>query len=1024
MPVVFTSTLPLHTREGDRQPPFQVELVEGVTQSPQTLLDHQVSEENGALTVRWDYLVQAFPPGVIEEMFDAYTQLLEQLATDEQSWRRASRQSLAPAHQVERRLVYNQTSGPLPAQLLHQPFQSQARLNPMAPAIFSDRRSMSYGRLQGEVTLLAQRLSGFDLKAGELVAVVMEKGWEQVVAALGILEAGGAYLPVDARLPAARRNHLLKATGVRVALVQPWRAEGLESWPEDVEFWSVEEQSEEQSQSAYDRGPLPARQGLRELAYVIYTSGSTGRPKGVMMEHLGAQNTVEEVNRRYGVGKEDRVLCLSSLSFDLSVYDIFGLLGAGGALVIPGAESERDPGEWVRLMSEGKVTIWNSVPALMEMCEEWLRGRGERFGEELRLVLMSGDWINVSLPERVKELSRKDVEVVSLGGATEGGIWSIWHEIGEVREEWRSIPYGEPMKNQRMYVLNEELENSPEWVTGELYIGGEGLARGYYGDERQTKERFIESPWGERLYRTGDLGRYRREGWIEFLGREDTQVKVQGHRIELGEIESALMEMEEVKEAVVTVAGAAGNARRLIAYVTLHQNAAPSPNASFTSAPARGSVVANGSSNGAALLNIEEREAFKKSDPGVRSFPSTCHSISLSFSEEDQEIGELYFRRRSQRDFRQEPIPMEIFSAFLSSLRRIKLNGQPKYRYSSAGGLYPVQVYLYIKPGGIEGIEGGVYYYQPVEHRLIKLAEGEVLNENLHWPSNRQAFKQSAFSLFLAADMNAVKSMYGGAAHNFSLLEAGVMTHLLETEAVRYGIGLCQIGSLDFDSVRSSFQLEDGHNLLHTLVGGLAIKTRFQARVEIPGREIEKAASTNGKREPMQELTSGRRSVKAEDLRLFLSRKLPEALVPAQIVFMDRLPINANGKIDRRRLPAPEEVPDHELREFAPPQNALQQVIADALQKELQLERLSVKDNFFDLGATSLSLVKVHHQLRQALKEEIPIIALFRFPTVEALARQLQKREPAPEAEEDFSARAAMRRKRLQHRRRRQERND
>ena len=277
----------------------------------------------------------------------------------------------------------------------------------------------------------------------------------------------------------------------------------------------------------------PAETTAGDLAYVIFTSGSTGLPKGVMIDHRGALNTVADVNDRFAVGADDRVLAVSSLSFDLSVYDIFGPLAVGGAVVVPDADAQRDPAAWLDLVRGAGVTIWNSVPALLELLVEHLVVAGE--SARLRLVMMSGDWIPVTLPDRIRR-AFGDPDVISLGGATEASIWSILYPIGEVPPEWTSIPYGHPMRNQSFHVLDDRLRARPDWVPGQLYIGGVGLAQGYLHDDAKTAAAFIVHPGtGERLYRTGDLGRFLPSGEIEFLGREDFQVKVQGYRIELGE---------------------------------------------------------------------------------------------------------------------------------------------------------------------------------------------------------------------------------------------------------------------------------------------------------------------------------------------------------------------------------------------------------------------------------------------------------------------------------------------------------
>src|SRR5207244_1652956 len=183
--------------------------------------------------------------------------------------------------------------------------------------------------------------------------------------------------------------------------------------------------------TADDDRPLEPVQGPADLAYVIYTSGSTGKPKGVMIDHRAAVNTLLDVNRRFGVGADDRVLALSALAFDLSVYDLFGVLAAGGTVVVPEPAAARDPARWAALLAAERVTIWNSVPALLRLLAEYLEGRGERLPPALRLVLLSGDWIPVTLPGRLRALAPQ-AQVVSLGGATEAAIWSIVHPIEAV----------------------------------------------------------------------------------------------------------------------------------------------------------------------------------------------------------------------------------------------------------------------------------------------------------------------------------------------------------------------------------------------------------------------------------------------------------------------------------------------------------------------------------------------------------------------------------------------------------------
>ncbi|MBQ4864824.1 amino acid adenylation domain-containing protein, partial [Pseudoalteromonas sp. MMG013] len=413
---------------------------------------------------------------------------------------------------------------------------------PDAVAIIDEHRQMSYQELYQRATALGAQIRAQGVQPNELVAVVLPRGWQQVVAVLGVLIAGGAYLPINPHLPLERRRQLLTLGEVKVAIgeVVP-DSEQTVHWCDVPEVFSAPTCS------------LQSVQTDTDLAYVIFTSGSTGVPKGVAIEHRAVLNTLFDMNKRFSVTEQDVVLCLSELNFDLSVYDIFGVLMAGGRLVTLSEDNAREPEAWLEKLRTHGVTIWNSVPALMQMLVDYMDGMRASGLGAVRMVWMSGDWIPPTLPCRL-QARQQDISVVSLGGATEVSIWSIHYPIGTVPESWSSIPYGRALANQHMYVLNEGLEAAPLGVAGELYIGGVGVAREYWQDEQRSEGSFILHPrTGERLYRTGDRGRWTQAGQIEFLGRIDTQVKIRGMRIELGEVEAALKDCDGVAKALVLV---------------------------------------------------------------------------------------------------------------------------------------------------------------------------------------------------------------------------------------------------------------------------------------------------------------------------------------------------------------------------------------------------------------------------------------------------------------------------------------
>jgi pyochelin synthetase len=561
-PIVFTSTLMLDGRRNEGAGGWERfgPLVDGLSQTPQVLLDCQIFEVRGDLVVNWDAVDEAFPPGLLDAMLGAQRELLEALAGDEARWREDDTVRL-PADQLAVRAAVDDTAAEVFDERLHDGFVARALKHPERVAVIQGETEIRYGELLARAVRVAARLEEREVAPGELVAVVMRKGWEQVVAVLGTLIAGGAYLPLEPGWPTLRRSELLERSDARVALTTAELDRELE-WPEGVERLAV---ADEGVPAPVDTPPAP-HQRPDDLAYVIFTSGSTGVPKGVMIDHRAAVNTVAHVNRLFGVTGDDRVLAVSELTFDLSVYDLFGPLAVGGAVVLPEAGRSRDPEHWEREIARHGVSIWNSAPPLMGLLADSLEERPGAELAPLRLVLLSGDWIPVRLPGRLARLA-PGAKVVSLGGATEGAIWSIYHEIERVDPAWESIPYGKALPNQRMYVLDDRFRRLPDWATGDILIGGLGVALGYWKDEERTAERFLRHPeTGERLYLTGDKGRVLPDGDIQFLGREDLQVKLRGFRVELGEIASVLGGYPGVREAVVRLADDDGRPA-LVAYV-------------------------------------------------------------------------------------------------------------------------------------------------------------------------------------------------------------------------------------------------------------------------------------------------------------------------------------------------------------------------------------------------------------------------------------------------------------------------
>ncbi|MEM9447029.1 MAG: amino acid adenylation domain-containing protein [Cyanobacteria bacterium P01_E01_bin.6] len=569
MPVIFTSTLGF-AAIGQETHPFSHfgELVYGISQASQAWMDVQVWEEKETLSFNWDVVEELFPEGLIAGMFAAYCCFLKRLASSEESWTETTRQLMQPAQLAQRHAI-NATDAPISDALLQELFAEQVRQQPAQPAVITLEKTLTYQELSNRANQLGHQLRQLGARPNQLIGIVMEKGWEQVVAVMGILISGAAYVPIDPGLPAERFQHLLNYSEVEIVLTQSWLNEKL-PWMPGIQRLCLDTEDVVKA----NQSQLKPVQTPDDLAYVIYTSGSTGLPKGVMITHRSVVNVVIYTNHRFQVDPHDRILALTALNHDLSVYDILGLLSAGGAIVMPDACVVKDPNHWADLIQREQVTLWNSVPAMMEMLINAVSDRSPPLFDHLRLAILGGDWLPVSLPDRLRTLV-PDVQLLSIGGPTETTIWNISYLVEQVDPSWKSIPYGKPTANSKYYILNDALEDCPTWVPGQLYCAGVQVAKGYWRNDEKTQANFIIHPrTGERIYRTGDLGRYLLNGTIEFLGRVDFQLKIRGHRIEAGEIEAVLTQHSTIRTAVVSVIG---NQRkeRLIAYIVPERASAP-----------------------------------------------------------------------------------------------------------------------------------------------------------------------------------------------------------------------------------------------------------------------------------------------------------------------------------------------------------------------------------------------------------------------------------------------------------------
>ena len=462
---------------------------------------------------------------------------------------------------------------------LHELVEEQVDRTPNAVAVVGQGKQLTYQELDTAANQVAHHLRAHGVGRGSLVGVYVERSPEMVPALLGVLKAGAGYVPLEPGHPPARTDLILASLPVTCVLTQSHltdRLQGLTA-PQLSHLVCVDDGSADDVAEgrltvaiATDLGKevetRPTQQSdPGDTAYIIFTSGSTGVPKGVEVAHRPVVNLIEWVTKAYGVGTADRILQVTSLCFDLSVYDMFGGLAAGASLHVPSSDELRDPRRLVELVCGGEITFWNSAPPALQQLVPFLPTDAP--ASSLRLVFLSGDWIPLPLPDQIRTVFPR-AHVVSLGGATEATVWSNVYDIGEIESRWVSIPYGRPIQNARYYVLDPHGNPCPVGIPGELFIGGDVLAKGYT-DPDLTAAKFVPDPFRPDglMYRTGDRARFYSDSNLEFLGRKDFQVKVRGYRIELGEIEAALLAHEGVAECLVMARDDVGSDRELVSYV-------------------------------------------------------------------------------------------------------------------------------------------------------------------------------------------------------------------------------------------------------------------------------------------------------------------------------------------------------------------------------------------------------------------------------------------------------------------------
>ncbi|WP_158447897.1 non-ribosomal peptide synthetase [Aquimarina longa] len=503
-----------------------------------------------------EYCTALFKENTIQKMFIHFEELLRSIVKDSKT--SIGSLSMLPTKEKDQlKDIFNETKVVYPSErTIIDLFKNQVLQSPLATALVFEGKSISYEELDKRSTSLASYLHKIAGTKQQFIGISMERSTEMIVGILSILKSGKAYVPIDATYPKERIDYILRDADISVVVTSSANAHKYTTEEnEHIVSILLDEKWEEVSEKSTEI--ITEVVSPNDIAYVIYTSGTTGQPKGVLISHHSLYDYALTFSSYFNLQSDDKILQQASISFDVSVEEIFPILISGGALHL--ATSAKDFDALLQVCEQEEITLLSTSPYFVQ----YLNTVKDNFKLKLRTLISGGD---VLKPEYVTNLY-SEIPVYNTYGPTESTVCATYHSITDI--ESSTIPIGKPITNRVIYIVNQSLELQPTGVSGEILIGGSGIAQGYLNKEELTKERFIESPFreGEIVYRTGDLGRWNSEGAIEFIGRKDNQVNIRGYRIELGEIEAALSNMPLVENCCVLCKEDINSTTQLVGYI-------------------------------------------------------------------------------------------------------------------------------------------------------------------------------------------------------------------------------------------------------------------------------------------------------------------------------------------------------------------------------------------------------------------------------------------------------------------------
>ena len=848
--------------------------------------------------------------------------------------------------------------------IVHELFEQQVERRPQDVSVVCGAESLTFAELNERANRLAAHLQQLGVGPECRVGIYLNRSARMITAVMGILKTGGSYVPLDPAAPRQRLNFMIEDAGVRVLVTEAALRDdfGLQTVCLDTELVSA----------PY----TPPTISGENAAYVIYTSGSTGRPKAVVIEHRQLANYIHAINERFEFESREAIASVSTLATDLGNTAIFPSLCGDGCLHLVPQELIADADLFWSYLQQHAIDCVKIVPSHLTALLA-----GSPGSIPLRCLILGGEASRWELIDRIHELN-PECRIFNHYGPTETTIGALTYAVKNF-EATSNVPLGRPLRNVTAYILDAQQRPVPVGVEGELYIGGAGVGRGYLGRPELTAERFIpdlysNSP-GERLYRTGDRARFRVDGNIEFLGRIDNQVKVRGYRIELGEIEAVLRQHPGVREAAVTArADERGNVS-LVGYVVPEIHAAPRIAGRPRYALPNGMSILHFNQNETDYLfdEIFVHRSYLKH--GVQLKPGAC------VIDAGANIGMFSLFASHEFDarvFAFEPLKpifdvLKINSDLYGCNVKVFGCGLSDRERSEAFTFYPRHTVMSSMSAYADAREEMEVIKRHMRHQLQQGADGmETLLQQADDLLPEQ-FNGETYSAQLRRLSDVIRE------------EQIERIDLLKVDVQRAELDVLR-GIDDADWAKIEQVVVEVHGSRRDEIAALLEAHDFAVDIEqesfLRGTDrYNLYARKHQVSEPVSKMASPRSVepiITSAALRHHLEDKLPQYMIPSAFVILEKMPLTASGKLDTSALPEPHQSDDG----YVAPRTPIEELLADIWRQVLRVERVGIRDNFFDLGGHSLLATQLISRIRESFGIEVPLLKVFEASTVEKFA--------------------------------------